>query len=300
MSDLLLDPPKETILWIGGTSSLARTFFANYGDVVHVVERHNETTRFQERKWILTGLETEAPWWIQHAAHINDISIDYMSLDLTNLTVKSAQRFLLKDTTSRYPVTNMIIGVRPLLFDKYIFTDQTDYMLKGLKIFLEQAVVQLSSLDYILHISSVAAADHLREQCNAEEQDPLPPLSEYHAPYDRFKRGSEDVITKICQGDGDENTKQISCCHLRLSAIFSDDRSCIQCSALDLQARVGCYLPLAIDCNSSLNVAKAINLLLNEAAIGRGSPDHALQRPLSQVFYYTRPLDLKEPSLQNS
>jgi hypothetical protein len=260
---------KLKTLWIGGTSSLARTFFVNYDHVV--------TSDGKRQQWVLTGSEPEPPQWISSVTSKRNLNIDYISLDLTTVTIQSIDNIL----TQHNNITSMVVAIRPLLFDRYIYTDTADNMAAGLQLFLERATQELPSLQFVLHISSVAAADHLRAQSFGKENDLLPPLSEYRAPYDRFKRCSEDVVTNICQN------ANIVRCHLRLSAIFSDDRSCIQCSALELQARVGCYLPLAIDCNSSLNVSRAIELCLNQTSLEKLQP--------SQTFYYTRPLPLRQP-----
>lgn len=69
--------------------------------------------------------------------------------------------------------------------------------------------------------------------------------------------------------------------HLRLSAIFSNEPSCIQVNALALQARVGAHLPAVIDCNSSRNVSVALRLLLVRLE----------RRPetVQPLYYYTRP-----------
>jgi hypothetical protein len=153
-------------------------------------------------------------------------------------------------------------------------------MLEGIHTLLEQAVLT-GNIQYVLHISSVAALNHLRAQKFVKEDDPIPPISEIQASYDLFKRKSEHVIETVCQG------ANIAYSHLRLSAIFSDDRACIQCRALELQCRVGCYLPIPIDCNSSANVARAIQAMVSRAQ----QPDTNNET----AYYYTRPLLLDRP-----
>jgi hypothetical protein len=154
-------------------------------------------------------------------------------------------------------------------------------MLLGIKTMLQQAV-SLGSLRFVLHISSVAAVDHLRSQQFSSEDDEIPSLSEYTAPYDIFKQNCEDAISRIC------GEAKIPTCHLRLSAIFSDDLACIQCSALELQRRIGPYLALPIDCNSSANVSRAIQVIL--VGQSRNEPE-----TIQSVYYYTRPLLLPRP-----
>jgi hypothetical protein len=283
---IMFNTKEDVILWIGGTSSLARTFFVNYQDVVAGNNNNRNADRQPtKRKWILTGLERDPRRWMTSLP--NTISIQYVSLNLTGLTVDQANNFLAEiDDHDKSNISSVIVAIRPLLFDKYIYTDTADRMVEGLEVLLKQLALSLSQLHVILHISSVAAANHLRTQSFAKENDPQLPLDEYTAPYDRCKRQCEDVITNICQNCTNKNNPKLSSIHLRLSAIFSDDRGCIQCSALGLQARVGCYLPLAIDCNSSLNVSKAIYTLLLQKSPSSKS---------SSMYYYTRPLTLPKP-----
>ncbi|KAG7352571.1 hypothetical protein IV203_008619 [Nitzschia inconspicua] len=270
---------EDATLWIGGTSSLARTFFVNYD---HVVKNPPGDWQPNRRKWILTGLERDPPQWITALPKI--IPVQYISLNLTGMTTAEVNNFLVQLNDNDFSnISSIVFSIRPFLFDKYIYTDVGDRMVKGLKLLMQHLVVNLPRLHFILHISSVAAADHLRTQAFAKETDLDPPLTDYTAPYDRCKRQSEDIISSVCH----ENN--LSCIHLRLSAIFSDDRGCIQCSALSLQGRVGCYLPLAIDCNSSLNVSKAVYVLLGK------SGESPMSQSQQSVYYYTRPLTLPKP-----
>jgi uridine kinase len=50
----------------------------------------------------------------------------------------------------------------------------------------------------VLHISSVAVADHVKDQIMLKESDALPPIETYAGAYDRFKRISEDIVTRVC------------------------------------------------------------------------------------------------------
>jgi hypothetical protein len=240
-------------LWLGGTSSLSRTYINHFGT----------------EGLLISGLEATPPEWVNSS---------YVQCDLTTLTDRQAKGIL-----ERYPdISTIVIGVRPLLFAPYTNTGVPETMLKGIEMLLSHACTKLEHLRFVLHISSVAAADHLQSQHFLSETNALPPLSEYKAPYDRFKRISEDVITEVCKHN------QIQCCHIRLSAVFSDTVSCIQCSALDLQSRIGCYLPLAIDCNSSLNVSRAIQAILLRSEMDEISN-------IKILYYYTRPLLLERP-----
>ena len=224
---------------------------------------------------ILAGLESSAPEWVTS----DDCGCDFVSCDLTGMSEARAQE-IFQRSYSGMNISKIVIGVRPKLFTANIRDPTPRKMLEGIEILLRYAC-RNHKIDFVLHISSVAAADHLREQVYVSEFVPLPPKSEYTAPYDSFKRDSEDCITEIC------NDHRVPHCHLRLSAIFSDDPSCIQCSALGLQSRIGAFTPIAIDCNSSLNVSKAIRALLMEAS---------KEKPkIRTVYYYTRPLHLEQP-----
>jgi hypothetical protein len=101
--------------------------------------------------------------------------------------------------------------------------------------------------------------------------------SDLEAPYDRFKRACEEVIERLTI---------VPTTNLRLSAIFSDDPRCIQCQALEIQSRIGSYLPQCIDCNSSRNVAAAIRLILVQ---------QEQKQQLASYYYYTRPAQYLQP-----
>jgi len=133
-----------------------------------------------------------------------------------------------------------------------------------------------AGVQYILHISSVAVADHLQAQHLVREDVLFSSLDTYHGDYDRFKRRSEEVIAEACDGAGLRHT------HLRLSAIFSNGPECIQCGAMAWQKYVGCFNPHGLDCNSALNVAHAISLLLEVE-------DADSDRNRANIYYYTRP-----------
>lgn len=201
----------------------------------------------------------------------------YLQLDLAVFPEAKVKRLL-----ERYAdVETIVVGVRSLLFAPNIHSEAQDLMVKGLKIFLSVALQSLKQLKFVLHVSPVAVTDHLRAQTFWNERRSLPDLSEYRAPYDLFKRRSEVAISEICQ------QHDITCCHWRLSAIFSDQSICIQCRALDMQSRVGSYLPEKIDCNSSANVCRAIDAILARAE--RTTDD------IKEAYYYTRPLSLANP-----
>lgn len=258
---------EEVTLWVGGSSSLARTYVNQFGG----------------DGLLLSGLKTTPPDWV------SALSIDYVSCDLTTITNSKAKQLLQCISNGKKKrITNLIIGVRPILFAAYTKTMVPQKMLEGIKTLLYQARA-LGTIQFVLHISSVAAVDHLRAQRFVSENDEehiMPPLTEYKAPYDIFKRNCEEAISHICC-EKQQQANIIDVCHLRLSAIFSDDKKCIQCSALELQCRVGCYLPRPIDCNSSANVARAIQAIIQQ--VGQDT------QKIKRVYYYTRPLLLERP-----
>ena len=259
-------PPttRFTTLWIGGSSSLARTYCNQFG--------HTDL--------LLSGVEAIAPKWLIDKA-------SYVFCDLTRLSSREARELF-----EQYPtIRTIIVGVRPRLFAPSIKTTKVPaLMLQGLKTLLQEAV-QTGRVQYVLHISSVAAVDHLRAQVFLHENNPVPCLEQLKAPYDIFKRTCEHIVEAVCQHHN------VAYSHLRLSAIFSDDRACIQCSALELQCRVGCYLPIPIDCNSSVNVARAIHAMVSRAMESQNGDNehHHPSGSLQTLYYYTRPLLLQKP-----
>jgi hypothetical protein len=66
----------------------------------------------------------------------------------------------------------------------------------------------------VLHISSVAVADHVARQCNVDERRELPAVNSYSSGYDAFKRASEEALTSSCE------RLQLACIHLRLSGLL--------------------------------------------------------------------------------
>ena len=91
-----------------------------------------------------------------------------------------------------HPVGTLIIGARlPLVGD-----DAHATLLQHLGTLLTAAAD--AGVLRVLHVSSVAATDHLRVQRGwSEEAPPLPPLAEYAGAYDVFKRRSEEEIATL-------------------------------------------------------------------------------------------------------
>ena len=158
----------------------------------------------------------------------------------------------------------------------------------------------------VLHISSVAVADHVVSQHNVSESAPLPALDAYHSDYDRFKRLSEVIVDDECTKANERSamsgeTRMMVWTHLRISGIFSNDPACIQCTAVRNQAYISAYSSTCIDFNSSANVSHAIILLVERivrvvtALPVSADPSVPVEcaadphgRRVQRVYYYTR------------
>jgi hypothetical protein len=188
-------------------------------------------------------------------------------------------------------IKQVVIGIRPPLVTSLTHPQNrvySDSLVASLDSFLT-ALVKHSNVQPILHISSVAAINHLQAQRMVSEADDLRTAStDLVAPYDCFKRACEEAIDTIAV------MAKIPTTTLRLGAIFSDHEACIQCQALQLQARVGCYLPTFIDCNSSRNVAAAIQLVLREQQ-QQQQHENAGENHGPRYYYYTRPCSRPDP-----
>jgi hypothetical protein len=163
-----------------------------------------------------------------------------------------------------------------------------------LQLLLQAVLARFNSVQFILHISSIASVHHIQEQrLRSWTAETDPSSTSLQQPYDRFKRGCEELIAHVAT---EHNLRYTS---LRLGAIFSDAATCIQCSALALQCYTGPYLPVRIDCNSSRNASHMIHLLLYQERpeqLKNGSSSstgdqNAVPEPmpaLRPVYYYTR------------
>ena len=267
-------------LWIGGTSGLTRTYFKAYhrkgGD--------------DSSDWLVFGLERSKPSWLP-------LQTAYVTCDLT--TLGSAQEALdfwnhRQHALDGVSLRQIVLSVRPPLVTPRTHAQAWHYaskMLKGLQHLLAAVILPNHPVHQILHISSIAAIGHLDRQHLRSETDPDPDSRYLLLPYDRFKRASEELVANLCSDCKDHGTDSeidLEFTSLRLGAIFSDDPGCIQCSALALQARVGPYLELCIDCNSGRNAASLMRCIVKR-------PSKARPFPLRPVYYYTRPLLLAEP-----
>lgn len=234
-------------LWIGGSSGLARTYF--------------EELKPPRDAFIVAGPDPLLPGHPAAFYPFIECNLSSYGSVATLFSRLSVQKLT--------DIRSVIIGVRSSLMS-------TGH--EGLGVHLEKLVSEAAraGVQYILHISSVAVVDHLQAQRLVREDMLLKSLDTYHGDYDRFKRRSEEVIAEVCDGAGLRHT------HLRLSAIFSNGPGCIQCGAMALQKYVGSFNPHGLDCNSSLNVAHAISLLLEAEGGDSG-------RSRANIYYYTRP-----------
>lgn len=178
------------------------------------------------------------------------------------------------------PVGALIFGVRLSL----VWGETHLELARHLELLVRGAAA--AGVTAVLHVSSVAVADHVKDQLMLKEEDPLPPIETYQGPYDRFKRVSEELLTAVCGELG------LPVVHLRIGGIFSNGPNCIQCGALAMQSVLGCYSPTKIDFNSSKNVCAAIGLLLGRLREqgergGRGRRK-VVGGGLHPVYYYTR------------
>ncbi|CAK0906424.1 unnamed protein product [Prorocentrum cordatum] len=234
-------------LWIGGSSSLARTYF--------------EELKPPRHAFIVAGPDQLPP---EHPAAV----YPFAECDLSSYSSVATlfSRLAVMKLTN---IHSVVIGVRLSLLSMGH---------ERLGVHFDKLVSEAAraGVQYILHISSVAVADHLQAQHLVREDVLFSSLDTYHGDYDRFKRRSEEVIAEACDGAGLRHT------HLRLSAIFSNGPECIQCGAMAWQKYVGCFNPHGLDCNSALNVAHAISLLLEVE-------DADSDRNRANIYYYTRP-----------
>lgn len=268
-------------LWIGGSSGLTRTYInAIAGDCEGAAE-----------DWILLGHEATAPHWMP--AHAQYFSYNFTT---TTSETKGPSTGLLEKLQN---VQQIVIGIRPPLVTSLTHTQMDGYsssIVTGLDVFLRAVIDSCKEVHSILHISSIAAINHLEAQHMVSEDDPARNgvrSIDLLAPYDRFKRACEERIDAIVT----DTAYDLQATTLRLGAIFSDDPSCIQCQALALQARVGCYLPTKIDCNSSRNVVAAIRLILEkqqeQKALSSSTSTKSSQNR-SRYYYYTRPVQFRD------
>jgi nucleoside-diphosphate-sugar epimerase len=228
---------SPSVLWVGGTSALARTFFEEVYPTVG---------------WRIVVAAPFRPAW-----KLPD-DVVFVTFDMTS--AESAGSLF-----SRLPraVDALILGVRVSLV--WSRPEQHTELAAHLELLLRAAA--RSGCTSMLHISSIAVSDHVTAQHLVDEDDSLPAV-EALAPYDQFKLRSELLVDSAFEGQTGVRTWT----HLRISGIFSNDPACIQCTAVRRQALVATRAPAAIDFNSSCNVAHAIALTLERQHAGGLKP----------------------------
>jgi hypothetical protein len=275
-------------VWIGGSSGLTRSYL----DYVANSTDHAATN------WIFLGHQNDAPRWLQTHTFLSYDLLrspqDQWPAVLAALQSSCPEKWKDNGDNASFELC-LVVGVRPPLLS-YRTHRQSDgfnqLLVQGLEHLVEQLLRATTGTTRIIHISSVAAVNHLQAQCFlACDQDEVCPVHRHQnlsvtatifqshlhhlpAPYDRFKRACEILLDTLANGG--------SLVHLRLSAIFSNDESCIQCNALALQDICYCQgLTVPIDCNSSYNVAVALQQILSTPL-----------QPTVRYYYYTRPASL--------
>lgn len=261
-------------LWIGGSSGLARTYL----------------NTFPTEPWIMLGRESLAPPWIYP-------SQQYVRCDLVELLDGSiALSRVLKEIDSclaavsdTEKIREIVIGIRPFLVSCLSHESAQVYnekMLLGLRCLLKSTIL-MYPIRLMLHISSIAAVDHIPTQTLRSVNETDPSSHSLRYPYDRFKRGCEELLEDLARFAETLQRDSMQYTNIRLGAIFSDDPLCIQCTSLALQCLTGPYLITPIDCNSSRNVSQLLHLMLSQFHYDGRSINPSAQR-LRPVYYYTR------------
>jgi hypothetical protein len=278
-------------LWIGGSSGLTRTYL----------------NTFPTEQWILLGCEVNAPSWLNPLQRYIRCDLTEQNLDSHEGTLSNALTTLqqvlekidacLVELSGTTCIHQIVVGIRPVLVSHQSHLKAqwyNDNMLKGLHIVLD-AMVTKYQVNLIIHISSIAAVEHIPRQHLRSVHENDPSSDSLLFPYDRFKRGCEERIERLVQNQATSMTKKnIQFTNLRLGAIFSDDPWCIQCTALALQCYTGPYLTTPIDCNSSHNVSQLLHRILSRCFRETIPSDPCTQQQQQQqqqlrpVYYYTR------------
>ena len=257
-------PSSGTTLWVGGSSALARTYFeelhpnASMGHVIVAAPRRPDVI---------------ADGWCLPA------DVSFVELDLL---CHESVRTLISRLPSPGRVDALVLSVRLSL----VWSRAEDHERLAEHVGDLVRVAASCGCKTVMHVSSIAVADHVTPQHLISESEPTPPADALPSAYDRFKARSEAAVDGACAGASGVRAWT----HLRISGIFSNDPRCIQCTAVRRQARLGLRQQEAIDFNSSRNVCHAIALVLGRHRTGgaRGPRGRA-------VFYYTRPAGAPVP-----
>jgi hypothetical protein len=247
--------PRGRRLWIGGTSGLAQTYM----------------NAFPDEAWLVTG-RTKPAWLRSHHT--------FCPVDFATYSDSSPIHDELMNTDEGFAIDEIVIGIRPPLacFKSFAAASKEHtLLLQGLERFLSRLLLVHTKVSTMIHISSVAAVDHSKEQLEWDESHVTTGSLTY--PYDIFKRECEIMTERFAK-----QHKVSRFTNLRISAIFSDSPDCIQCGALQLQSMlVSCAMMKLIDCNSARNVASCVHAMLLQPS---SSSDNT--ESLEPVYYYTR------------
>ena len=281
-------PHLTTIIWVGGTSALARTY----------VEELKETIGLSPKipaRFILAGVEEPTDDNHVHLDVTSESSVRSFFSRIPNIVNPSGT----KETRI------LVLSIRQPLV---VTSPRQKDLITHLDLLVRLAVAPTGKTksggisagggaSAVVHVSSIAVVDHLRAQRLDDEDTPLPPIESYKGDYDVFKRRSEEIINDAAAA-GHGGRPPVRVVHLRIGAIWSNGptRNCIQCSALKLQWPFAVYSPVHMDCNSSRNVCLALSAIL--ASLAAGGENHnnsrtnrrgaSQNRNQARVYYYTR------------
>ena len=218
------------VLWVGGTSALSRTYF----EEVHPARGVSS---------VVVAAPALPAWSLPNGAA-------FVDLDL--LSEKSVATLF---SRLPHPVDALVIGVRLSLV--WARPEQHDQLAEHVALLIQLAAWH--GCKAVLHLSSIAVADHVTSQHLVREDDAVPSLEKLSSPYDRFKLRCEQIVNETCASNAASIKVWVN---LRLSGLFSNDPACIQCTSVRRQWLLTVRNEAAIDFNSSRNVSIAIALLL--------------------------------------
>ncbi len=273
---------SATTIWVGGSSALTQTYMEEIQD------DSLQKDLVEGRRFVLAFRDVTSLSENKKATNCTHLPLDVTQKE----SIDTFFDALLSDKTRHFgPLgindtikITIIFGIRCSL----VTGSEEEHMslVKYLSYFLHQAAASFQSdrrlhLSGVLHVSSVAVMDHTQAQSMLNEDAPLPPQLRYASPYDAMKRKTEDILSSTCK-----ELKIVNCTHLRISGIFSNEvppTSCIQMSAVRIQAYLGSHLQTPLDMNTSYNACQAIRLVLDRM------DDVQNGNQLEQVYFYTRP-----------
>lgn len=291
-------PHLTTIIWVGGTSALARTYIEELKETIGLCPE-------LPARFILAGVE--------EPSDENHVHLDVTSESSVRSFFSRIPK-IINSTSSTLETRILVLSIRQPLV---VTSARQKDLIAHIGLLVRLAVAPLGKtksggvsagggVSAVVHVSSVAVVDHLRAQHLDDEDTPMPPIESYKGDYDVFKRRSEEIINDaVAAGDGgtvdhhDHHDHRrgghtpVRVVHLRIGGIWSNGRrgNCMQCSVLKTQWPFAVYVPVHMDCNSSRNVCLALSAILASLAAG-GSDGYNNPKTNGQnrprVYYYTR------------